>query len=133
MRSKNSEHIEIPAGGEKELRRRMTAQTKANDAIQLWKALIEDMEVTLNEADQALSANDSRNHLLGHLEGIKASEVEVSKVWEKVQQYEDNRDVVIEMIPLLRLKNKQNTRCYKLKGHIKAATDQVPSTGSTTA
>ena len=112
-KSKTSEHIEIPAGGERELRRKMAAQTKANKTIQLWKALIEDMEVTLTEADQALSANLSRNHLLGHLEGIKASEAEVVKVWENILQFEEAEDVVLDMIPLVRLKNKQNTRCYK--------------------
>ena len=132
-KSKTSEHIEIPAGGERELRRKMAAQTKANKTVQLWKALIEDMEVTLNEADQALSANLSRNHLLGHLEGIKASEAETFKVWENILQFEEAEDVVLDMIPLVRLKNKQNTRCYKLKGHIAAATELVrPTSGSST-
>ena len=132
-KSKTSEHIEIPAGGERELRRKMAAQTKANKTVQLWKALIEDMEVTLNEADQALSANLSRNHLLGHLEGIKASEAETFKVWENILQFEEEADVVLDMIPLVRLKNKQNTRCYKLKGHIAAATELVrPTSGPST-
>ena len=50
-KSKTSEHIEIPAGGEREIRRKMAAQTKANKTVELWKALIEDMEDTLTEAD----------------------------------------------------------------------------------
>ena len=36
------------------------------------------------------------------------------------------------MIPLVRLKNKQNIRCSKLKGHIAAATEAVPPTGGAT-
>ena len=34
-KSKTSEHIEIPAGGERELRRKMAAQTKANKTVEL--------------------------------------------------------------------------------------------------
>ena len=34
----------------------------------------------LNETDRDLSADVHRNHLLGHLEGIKAAEVEVAKL-----------------------------------------------------
>ena len=70
-KSKTSEHIEIPLGGEKELRRKMAAQTQAENAVKLWKALQEDMTETLNEADRDLSANVHRNELLGHLEGLK--------------------------------------------------------------
>ena len=132
-KSKTSEHVEIPAGGERELRRKMAAQTKANKTVELWKALVEDMEVTLTEADRALDSNLSRNHLLGHLEGIKASEAELVKVWERVLKAEEDTDVVLEMIPLVRLRNKQNTRCSKLKGHILAATETVtPTAGATT-
>ena len=131
-KSKTSEHIEIPAGGERELRRKMAAQTKANKTVELWKALMDDMEDTLVEADRALDSNLSRSHLLGHLEGIKASEAELAKVWEKIVQAEEETDVVLEMIPLVRQKNKQNTRCSKLKGHIAAATEIVPPTSGAT-
>ena len=34
-RSKHSDHIELPAGGEKELRKKMTTQVKANDTIRI--------------------------------------------------------------------------------------------------
>ena len=82
------------------------AQTKANKTVELWKALLEDMEETLTEADRALSSNLSQNHLLGYLEGIKASEAGLAKVWEKILQAEEDADVVLDMIPLVRLKNK---------------------------
>ena len=72
-KSKTSEHIEIPLGGEKELRKRMAAQLKANNAVKFFKAFHEDMTETLNEADRDLSANANRNILFGHLEGIKAA------------------------------------------------------------
>ena len=108
----------------------MAAQTKAENAVKLWKALQEDMTETLNEADRDLSANAHRNILLGHLEGIKAAELEIAKLWEKVEEFSNTGDVVLDMVPIVRLKNKQNTRCYKLKGHIAAATE--PDTPGTT-
>ena len=131
-KSKTSEHIEIPLGGEKELRRRMAAQTKADNAVKFFKALHDDMTETLNEADRDLSANVSRNILLGHLEGIKAAEVEVAKVWQRVEECHNNGDVELDMVALMRLKNKQNTRCFKLKGHIAAATEPATSGASPT-
>ena len=54
-KSKTSEHIEIPLGGEKELRRKMAAQAKADKAVNLWKALQEDIRETMNEADRSFS------------------------------------------------------------------------------
>ena len=50
-RSKATAHIELPRGGERELRKKMAAQNQANDAVKLWKSLMEVLEESLDEAD----------------------------------------------------------------------------------
>ena len=124
-RKNTQEHIELPAGGEKELRRQMAAQDQANEAIKLWKALLGHLKTTLDEADQALDQGAARGLLLGHSAGIAALEVEVGKAWDKVEAFQANSAVAMDKVELLVTKNKFNTRCNKVRGHIAALTDNA--------
>ena len=50
-RSKTAAHIELPRGGERELRKKMAAQNQANDSVKLWKSLLEVLKESMDEAD----------------------------------------------------------------------------------
>ena len=45
-RSKNSEHQELPPGGEREIKRKMATQEIANNMVNIYEASIEDLNVT---------------------------------------------------------------------------------------
>ena len=129
-RSKTLQHTELPSGGEREIRRKMALQTQADEAIKLWKALVGLLKSTLDEADQALGNNEPRGPLLGHKAGIVALEDDFTKAWEKVQSYFDLPEVEIDKVSLLLLKNKNMSRCSRVKGHINAMTEEVSSSGT---
>ena len=123
-KSNTLEHTQLPAGGEKELRRKMAAQAQANEAIKLWKALLEHLKTTLDEASQAIDQNMSRGVLMGHSAGLAALEIEVGKAWDKVEPFQENSSISIDKVELLLTKSKYNTWCSRVKGHLAALTEE---------
>ena len=121
-KSNSQEHKQLPPGGERELRKTMAAQLQANEAVKLWKALLEHFQATLTEAQQALDANAAKGVLMGHSAGIVALETEVDKAWQSVEKFQTHAEVVLDKVNLIVTKNKYNTWCNKIKGHIAALT-----------
>ena len=101
----------------------MSSQTKANEAIELWQALSVMLKEELDEADKALSNNEQRAALIGHLDAVKKAEDEVQVLWKEVAAYRGNTSVEISFVPLMLAMKKQEARCAKLKGHLKAQTE----------
>ena len=120
----------MQAGGERELKKTMAAQIQANEVVKLWKALLEHFQATLTEAQQALDSNAAKGVLMGHSAGIEALEIEVDKAWQAVEKFHTTADVVLDKVNLIVTKNKYNTWCNKIKGHIAALT---VTSGSITA
>ena len=86
-RSKTAAHIELPRGGERELRKKMAAQNQANDAVKLWKSLLEVLKESLDEADQALDINAPKGTLMGHKADIASVEEDLAEAWQKLSTF----------------------------------------------
>ena len=131
-KSNSQEHKQLPPGGERELRKTMAAQLQANEAVKLWKALLEHFQATLTEAQGALDANAAKGVLMGHSAGIEALEIEVDKAWQAVEKFQTHAEVVLDKVNLIITKNKYNTWCNKIKGHIAALTVTTSSVTAST-
>ena len=122
-KSKTGELLELPLGGERQLKKRMAAQAQADDAIDMWTALSLLLKDTLDEADKALSDNDSRASLIGYAEAVKQADSEVKDAWKEVESFKGNANVTLTYMPLMVKMKKQQSRCNKIKGHIAAQTE----------
>ena len=127
-RSRDSEHQELPPGGERELKRRMAAQEAANNVLRVYEASMEDLNTSLGEAQSALDANKPRAALRAELEGI----LEVSEItwntYEKVMANKSIEHVVLSFVDIEIKNNKFKTRVKKMVGHLRAATEEVTHT-----
>ena len=121
-RSKTTTHIELPRGGERELRKKMAAQNQANDAVQLWKSMLEVLKESLDEADQALDRNAPKGTLMGHKADIESVEQDLADVWLKMSTFFDADGVDIEKVNLTVSRTKSYRRINRIKGHIDSLT-----------
>ena len=132
-RSKTTTHIELPRGGERELRKKMAAQNQANDAVKLWKSLLEVLKESLDEADQSLDRNAPKGTLMGHKADIASVEEDLSEVWLKLLVFFDTEGVDIENVELTVSRTKYYRRINRIKGHIDSLTQAAaPSAGTGT-
>ena len=129
--SRTTDLIELPLGGERQLRKNMADQVKANEAIALWKAMSGLLTKTMDEADQAISDNLSKEALTGQSAAIVTSEADSQEAWEEVEHFKSNTNVELNYITLLVAKKKEKTRSSKIRGHIAALTVQPAVSEST--
>ena len=125
-RSVSTEHQQLPRGGERELRKKMAAQTRANADVEMWQVCISTMKTCLDEAQQSLDQNKPRSVLLGHAAEMTACEEAVDSAWENVMPHLEDTSIVIQNKELLTAKMKSRMRCSKTLACILAETE-VPS------
>lgn len=131
-RSKTTTHIELPRGGERELRKKMAAQIQANDAVKLWNSLLEVLKESLDEADQALNRNAPQGTLMGHKADIASVEEDLSEVWQKLLAFFDTEGVDIEKVGLTVSRTKYYRRVNRIKGHIDSLTQAAAPVSAST-
>ena len=130
-KSRTTELVELPLGGERQLRKNMAEQVKANKAIALWKAMSGLLIQAMDEADQAISDNLSKEALTGQAAAIETSEADSQAAWEQVENFNSNAHVELDYITLLVARNKEKTRGSKIRGHIEALTAKTAVSDST--
>ena len=132
-KSNTLEHQQLPLGGERELRRRMANQSRADAAVNLWQALLVNLKAALDEADQDLDQNKSRGVLLGHAAEIEASHESVQTAWETVNTFLQDTTVTLSVVDLQVKSSKYKARCAKVLAHLMAQTDVPTPTPTPTA
>ena len=130
-KSRTTELVELPLGGERQLRKNMADQVKANKAIELWKAMSGLLIQAMDEADKAISDNLSKEALTGQAAAIETSEADSQAAWEQVEHFNSNAHVELDYITLLVARNKEKTRGSKIRGHIEALTAKTAVSDST--
>lgn len=125
-RSITTEHIEIPAGGEKQLKKQMADQKKAESLVNLHKAMQEELVTSMDEADIVLANDAARDLKLGHLASINTQYEDLHKYWGKIEEINEKPGVEIEFYTIILLRNKVKARYSKLKAHLLASTEVVP-------
>ena len=130
-KSRTTELVELPLGGERQLRKNMAEQVKANKAIALWKAMSGLLIQAMDEADKAISDNLSKEALTGQAAAIETSEADSQAAWEQVENFNSNAHVELDYITLLVARNKEKTRGSKIRGHIEALTAKTAVSDST--
>ena len=131
-RSKTTAHIELPRGGERELRKKMAAQNQANDAVKLWKSLLEVLKESLDEADQALDRNAPKGTLMGHKADIASVEDDLAEAWQKLSTFFDAEGVDIDKVNLTVSRTKSYRRISRIKGHIDSLTQAAAPLSAST-
>ena len=131
-RKSSAEHIQLPPGGEKEIKRKMAEQAKAEQLVSVYQAMRDEFATSMNETDQALDADASRNVMIGHLAGLNSEFEDLEKYFSKVEEISEKPGVVINFLQIVLARNKIKTRYNRLKGHIMASTEKdsvaLPST-----
>ena len=123
-KSLTAEHIQLPPGGEKEIRRRMAEQNKADQLVGVYQALSGEFATSMNETDQILGTNPSRDVKIGHLVGLTAEFEDLEKEWKKIEEFNERSVIDIGYINLMLARNKIKTRYHRLKGLITANTEK---------
>ena len=128
-----TEHRELPAGGERELRKKIMAQAAADETLKLWQANLGFMKTTLDEAQQDLDQNKPRGVLLGHAAGVAAAMESAQEAWELLSSYFADNTVALQKYDLMLTRTKSRTRCSKVLANIAALTNTSDSaTGTST-
>ena len=130
-RSATAEHIEIPAGGEKQLRKEMAEQRKAEGLVNLHKAMQEELIASMDEVDIVLASEAARDLKLGHLASINTQYEDLDKYWGKIEESNDKPGVEIEFFTLVLLRNKVKARYSKLKAQLIANTEAATPAAAT--
>ena len=127
-RSITVEHVELPPGGEKQIKKKMADQKKAEYLVNLYKVMAQEFVTSMNEAETDQDAeNLIRDLMLGHLASLTAQFEDVETYWKKIEDTNDKPGVNIEFGVLLLARNKNKARFSKIKARILATTDKTPA------
>ena len=131
-KSLTAEHTQLPPGGEKEIRRNMAEQTKADKLVNLYKAMAAEFIVSMNEADQSLNQNPDRTIKLGFMASLADEFEALDDYWKKIVEANDIPAVEIDFVQLMLARNKSKGRFHRIKGAILASTEIQPVVAPTT-
>ena len=123
-KSVTAEHIQLPPGGEKEIRRKMADQTKADQLVEVYQAMREEFATSMNETDQTLANNPTRSVMVGHMVSLDAEFDDLEKYWTKIEEFNEKPGVNLQFVQLLLARNKIKTRYNRMKGLIMASTEK---------
>ena len=123
-KSLTAEHIELPPGGEKEIRRKMADQGKADQLVQVYRAMSGEFATSMNETDQTLNNDPSRSVMVGHMVSLNAEFEDLEIYWKKIEEINEKPGVNLEFVNLVLARNKLKTRYNRVKGLIQASTEK---------
>ena len=123
-KSLTAEHIELPPGGEKEIRRKMADQGKADQLVQVYQAMSGEFATSMNETDQTLNNDPSRSVMVGHMVSLNAEFEDLEIYWKKIEEINEKPGVNLEFVNLVLARNKLKTRYNRVKGLIQASTEK---------
>ena len=122
-KSVTADHTQLPPGGEKEIRKNMADQVKAEQLVNLYQAMADEFIISMNETDQSLNLNPDRSTKLGFMASLADEFETLDTYWNKIVEANDIPSVKIDFVKLMLARNKSKGRFHRIKGAILASTE----------
>ena len=126
-RSETSELLELPAGGEKEIRKIMAEQKKVEHLTSLYLAMQDELVTSMDEVETEMSSDIARSDKLGYLASLTTQFEDMTKYWGKLEEASEKPGVSIDIYAMIMPRNKAKVRYSKIIAQLVALTEATPA------